>query len=166
MILNPEYLGVIRNARNIGEELRLNWETPKRWKLIREFYAEIEPYILDGERVSPYMVPLADFMTPIEYAVWCDIRCYGLPFYMQYPVGRRFVDFGDPVRKIAIEVDGKAYHSPEKDAPKNAEILNEGWYLFRVTGRDALYRQDAIAKVAGIYGVDIPSGDEWQESEQ
>lgn len=165
MILNPEHIDIHVNARNIGEELRRDWETPKRWNLIRKFYRDVEPLILDGQRVSPYMIPLADFMTPIEYAVWCDIRCYGLPFYMQYPVGRRFVDFGDPVTKIAIEVDGAAYHSPEKDAKKTAEILDEGWHLFRVTGRDAIYKQDAIARVASIYGVNIPSGDEWQEQE-
>lgn len=149
--------------RSIGDEFRECWNTPKRWNLIRRLYKEVEPMILSGERVSPYFAPFADFMTPIEHAVWNEIRCYGLPFYMQYPVGKRFVDFGDPVEMIAIEVDGAAYHTPEADAKKTEEINSEGWILFRISGKDALYKHDAIADVAEHYGIRLHSEDEWQE---
>jgi len=149
--------------RTIGDEFREYWDTPKRWNLIRKLYKEVEPMILSGERISPYFAPFADYMTPIERAVWGEIRCYGLPFYMQYPVGRRFVDFGDPVEMVAIEVDGAAYHTPEADAKKTEEIMNEGWILFRITGKDAFYKQNAIADVAEHYGVRLHSEEEWQE---
>lgn len=164
--MSPDVLEAINYSRDcsvIGEELRKHWDTPKRWGLIRKYYKQVEPMILEGRRLSPYGIPLADFMTPIESAVWQEIRCYGLPFYMQYPVGRRFVDFGDPVQQIAIEVDGKAYHSPEKDAKKTAEIVKEGWQLFRISGRDAIYKKVTIAEVALCYGKDIYKieGEEW-----
>lgn len=160
-----EYMKVSRRCDRIGKDLRKDWDSPRRWNLIREYYKEVEPLILDGSRISPYGIPLADYMTPIDRAIWNDIRCYGLPFYMQYPVGRRFVDFGDPITRIAIEVDGKAYHSAEKDAPKNAEIRAAGWRLFRIKGSVALYKEDAIADVLHAYGKEIYREDEWQEQE-
>ena len=44
------------------------------------------------------------------------LGCLGLPFYPQYPIGKYFVDFADPVKKIVIECDGKKYHQDkEKD---------------------------------------------------
>lgn len=148
-------------CRDLGNELRDNWDSPKRWNIIREYYAMVEPHILDGYKLSPYEIPLADYMTPIERAVWGELRCFGLPFYIQYPVGRRFVDFGDPVRKIAIEVDGAAFHTPGRDAKKNADCLAEGWRIIRISGRDALYSKYAISEVANTYGFDLPSEEEW-----
>jgi very-short-patch-repair endonuclease len=133
-------------------ELEGAWDTPRRWGIIREYYAIRGPQIRGGYRLSPYELGLGENLTPIEAAVWQEIRCVGLPFYPQYPVGRRFVDFGDPKMQIAIEVDGKAYHTPEKDAKKDAELAEQGWRVFRITGRDAIYRQHNLAEIFRIYG--------------
>ena len=128
------------------------WDTPFRWKVIRDYYAKVTPAILSGYRPDPYELGLYEFFTPIEKAVWEEIRYHGLPFYPQYPVGRRFVDFGDPIMQLAIEVDGKAFHSREIDAPRDAEIAAQGWQMMRITGGQALYRENILSAIMGVYG--------------
>lgn len=140
-----------QQARQIREELAASWETKQRWNLIRRYYEMVTPDIMDGIRISPYEIGLGEKMTPIEYALWCEIRYVGLPFYLQYPVGRRFVDFGDPVFRIAIEADGAAYHTPAGDAQKDSELRSFGWRVFRVKGKDALWRDNALDFLMGYY---------------
>lgn len=149
-----------RKCRSMADELREHWDTPKRWQIIRDYYKSVEPAILNGARIDPYGLGLGDRMTPIEFALWCEIRYYGLPFYPQYPVGNRFVDFGDPVMQIAIEADGKLFHSPEKDAKKNAELRGHGWRVFRLSGADALYKENVIEPILACYGKRIVVDDE------
>lgn len=85
---------------------------------------------------DPYII--ADWImlfTPIEQAIWEDIRCYGLPFWPQFPVGRFVVDFADPLRKIALECDGAAYHDADKDRRRDAALEKMGWTTYRIPGR-------------------------------
>lgn len=136
------------------DELARVWDTPQRWKIIRDYYALRFDAIAAGERLDVYELGLDRFLTPIERLVWGDIRELGLPFYMQYPVGRRFVDFGDPVRCIAIEADGAAFHTPEGDARKDADLKECGWTVFRIPGRDAVCTRGAntVREIARWYG--------------
>lgn len=77
-----------------------------------------------------------DKLSPIEEHVWSSIRYLGLPFYPQFPVGPYFLDFGDPVRKIGIEVDSRRWHQDEdKDLRRQAEIEAEGWEIHRFPSR-------------------------------
>lgn len=140
-------------------QLLVDWETPKRWGIIREYYRMVEPLLLEGYRLSPYELGLGEKLTPIEYALWSDIRYMGLPFYMQYPVGRRFVDFGDPRMKIAIEADSAKWHTPEKDLIRDRELRNEGWRVFRIGGSDC-FKRDALFEVAHAYGVNLEVDEE------
>lgn len=73
--------------------------------------------------------------TPIEQAAWGDIRCAGLPLWPQLPVGRFFVDFGNPVVKVVLECDGKEWHDERKDAERDRELNSMGWRVFRASGR-------------------------------
>jgi very-short-patch-repair endonuclease len=150
-----------RRVRELRAALEGAWDTPRRWKIIREYYAIRGPHIEAGRKLSPYELGLGEGMTPIEAALWHEIRLAALPFYLQYPVGRRFVDFGDPVMRIAIEADGKAYHTPEKDAQKDAELAEQGWTVFRVTGRDAIYKKHNLAGVFRLYGRPEMENPEW-----
>lgn len=76
-------------------------------------------------------------LTPIEQALWHDIRAESLVMYPQFPAGRFFVDFGNPVWKVAIECDGERWHSDAaKDAARQREIEALGWSVYRITGRD------------------------------
>jgi very-short-patch-repair endonuclease len=72
--------------------------------------------------------------TPIEAAVWTDIRGRGLDLWPQLPVGRYFVDFGNPVARVAIECDGKDFHDERRDALRDAELARSGWRVWRVPG--------------------------------
>lgn len=121
------------------EALKDRWEigkdTPQRWQIIRDAYELMLPRIMEGY-VNPYFLDW-DF-TPIENLAWMDIRGRGLPLYPQFPVGRVFIDFADPVRKIGVELDGAAYHDHAKDLARDTALLNQGWKIFRVKGRDAV----------------------------
>ena len=110
----------------------------EKWKAIREIYK------LQGglSGRSPYFVDWAAIMTPIECCAWQSIRQLGLPMFPQYPVGRAFVDFGDPVRHVAIECDGKKFHDPQKDAARDASLWDLGWSVYRLSGSDLWKGQD------------------------
>lgn len=134
-------------AFRLGEvidEWRRTWErvrrTPQRWKFLRDLYAAIEPGILSGQFRSP------DFLdwefTPIELDMWCSIRALGLPFWPQFPVGRFFVDFGDPVWRIALECDGAKFHNAERDAARDAEVKALGWKVIRFPGWQCIKGED------------------------
>lgn len=87
----------------------------------------IDPYAWDHEAGIS--------MTPIERALWSDIRAVGLVMYPQFPVGRFFVDFGNPVAKVAIECDGAAWHQDKKrDEERQARIEAMGWTVYRLSG--------------------------------
>lgn len=87
-------------------------------------------------RSDPYKYfPWFQRFTPIEKNVWRDIRYLGLPFYPQFPIGKYFVDFADPLMKIVIEVDGKEFHKDhEKDLARQREIESKGWEVIRIPG--------------------------------
>ena len=112
-----------------------------RFTRIRAFYRRHEAGILanrDDWYDDPYLWNSEGRieLTPIESALWHDIRAEGLVLYPQYPVGRFFVDFGNPVWKIAIECDGKAWHRDgERDAKRQADIERMGWTVYRAPGR-------------------------------
>ena len=88
----------------------------------------IDPYAWESIRMQ---------MTPIEWALWGDIRAESAVMYPQIPVGPYFVDFGNPGAKVAIECDGKSWHIDKaKDAARDAELQKLGWTVYRITGRD------------------------------
>lgn len=50
-------------------------------------------------------------------------------------VGKWFIDFSDPDRKIALEIDGKQHELPERkasDESKDAYLISEGWVVYRI----------------------------------
>lgn len=112
------------------------------WNRIVAHYAHYAPIILARRRdewaVDPYcrdngMVS----MTPIEALLWGDLREANAIVYPKYPVGRYFVDFANPVVKVAIECDGKAFHQDwRKDAARQDAIEDMGWSVYRIAGRN------------------------------
>lgn len=96
--------------------------------------------------IDPYEAGLDAYMTPIEAGMWHDLRAEGIVVYPQYPVGRFFVDFGNPVAKVALECDGAAFHQDwRKDAERDRQINALGWSVYRFTGKECL--QDFIETV-------------------
>lgn len=90
------------------------------------------------ERQDPYKFgDWFEWLTPVERNVWSDIRYLGLPMYPQFPVGKYYLDFADPFRKIAIEVDGKIHLEKEvkaKDDLKDKYLESKGWTVIRIQG--------------------------------
>lgn len=147
-LLSADDAGLLARVRKMGERRsnwRAQWEAhkdgPGRWNVLRKIYAELEPELLEG-RCDPYFIDWMPVFTPIESDMWHYIRALGLPFYPQYPVGRFFVDFADPAKKIAIECDGKQWHDAAKDAKRDSVLLSLGWRVMRFTGRQCYLDQD------------------------
>lgn len=112
---------------------------PERFRRIRHNYKLFQQLVDAGldswMHTNQYEVgDWVKIFTPIEAAVWADIRSSGLPLWPQLPVGRFFVDFGNPVAKIALECDGKQWHDPAKDAMRDKELRGMGWIVFRSPG--------------------------------
>lgn len=110
------------------------------WDEIREHYRSAQPKILAAQRnewaIDPYAWDEAGIrLTPIEQWLWADLRACDSVMYPQYPVGKRFVDFGNPIAKVAIECDGAAFHTDKaKDAARDAELRALGWTTYRIPG--------------------------------
>lgn len=109
------------------------------WQIVRTKPAHvwaIDPYEIDWQAV----------FSPIEQAMWADIRAEGMVLYPQHPVGRFFVDFGNPVARVALECDGARWHAERKqqDLARQREIEARGWRVFRVTGSECFHRNKAV----------------------
>ena len=125
-----------------------------RFEALREFYAAFDVVIhragKNNRGMGAYTVDWLSVFTPIEYALWHDIRNHSCVMYPQYPVGRYFVDFANPVARVAIECDGAAWHQDyEKDAQRQRDIEAMGWTVYRITGRDCKTDFDEVNHVPG-----------------
>lgn len=151
----------------LGSILSDEWnDLPRRFELLREIYELMTPAIKrDKGRNDPYFANWVRFMTPIEMNLWQDIRCNGLPFFPQYPIGGFFVDFADPIKHIALEADGAMWHNEKKDAQRDAIIEDMGWRVFRFTGADT-FKLGVLNGVLRLYGKPEIREEEWLESEQ
>ena len=103
----------------------------RKWSAIRNIYKTV-----DVSSYVPYVVDWMVIFSPIERMAWGEIRDYGLPFFPQFPVGKFFADFADPVKKIVIECDGKEFHDQSRDADRDAQMNLDGWKVFRISGSD------------------------------
>lgn len=112
------------------------------WAAVRAHYADFTPRILAAKAnewaIDPYAWEGAGiYMTPIERNLWADIRTADVVMYPQYPVGKVFVDFANPVAKVAIECDGKEFHQDvRKDIERDRLLESLGWRVYRITGAD------------------------------
>ncbi len=115
-----------------------------KFSAIRDHYETLKPLIFEytskepSRWVSPYSndVDWLAQLSPIEIPMWMTIRSFGgAPFYPQYPLGRYYLDFANPILKIAIECDGKDWHTKEQDDERDLDIMRRwGWITFRISG--------------------------------
>lgn len=135
-------------------------------KVIRERYKFWKP------RDDPYnFFDWYKIFSPAERLVWADIRFHGLRFYPQYPAGRYFIDFADPVEKIGIEVDGEQYHQDfKKDDARQKDLERMGWKIVRISGSEVYSNDNYLLEKLGIRHCDNPSedndnGEQWDLQE-
>lgn len=123
---------------------------PNDWNAIRKFYADLNPMILSRPKnewaSDPYCWTEPRGMinfTPIESWLWSDIRQCGAVLWPQYPVMNFFVDFANPVAKVAIECDGAAYHTDKaKDDARDKRLTDAGWTVYRISGKHCRIEAD------------------------
>lgn len=100
-------------------------------------YDKIIKHHSDG-RNTMYRANPCDWTTifsPIEFDAWQSIRCKGnIPLYPQFPVGKYYIDFGNPFYKVGLELDGKNYHDQNKDFNRDIELHQLGWKIIRING--------------------------------
>ena len=113
------------------------------WQGIKRHYESVAPQIMAAGRnewgVDPYAweSEAKIRLTPIELWLWHDIRAIDMVLYPQYPVRWHFADFANPVAKVVIECDGKAFHEDKaKDAARDQRMQAEGWTVYRFTGSE------------------------------
>ena len=109
----------------------------RKWPALREIHKQISSY-------KAYAVDWTRVFTPIERAAWSEIRYYSLPMLPQFPIGRVFVDFADPGKKICIECDGEEFHDAAKDKARDEILNSQGWCVFRISGADCWREPEII----------------------
>lgn len=135
--------------RPLAENIRLARDWKERLTAIKWYYRQVQMDIdrtpCDEWAFDVYEVDWPMYFTPIESAIWSDIRRLGLVLYPQYPVrtvddcGQEertfFCDFGNPARKVAVECDGKTFHNnPSRDQERDRRLRRAGWTVYRFTG--------------------------------
>lgn len=114
----------------------------ERRKIMAQAYALMLPEIEEAAKLSlgrwtdPYFLEWDIFSTPIGKEAWCCIRSRNVVFYPEYPVLNYFLDFANPILKVGVELDGKQYHDPVKDAVRDANLAKEGWTIYRIPGSE------------------------------
>lgn len=75
----------------------------------------------------------------IERRLYEALKANGEYVKSQIPCGKYSIDLALPVYRIAIECDGEAYHSSEKqkahDRQKDAFLRKNGWKVLRFPGK-------------------------------
>lgn len=106
-------------------------------KTIRNIYNSLDKS--DLGRNDPYIIDLK--FSPIEYDMWYSLRVHSNTRYFrpEFPIGKYFADFADPIHKIVIECDGKEFHTDfEKDKIRQREIEKLGWIVLRFNPKQIL----------------------------
>lgn len=135
---NEDVMRCLVNQQQLSAAWHESQTIQKRWGVIREFYmrnmADIDKAGPYGWGIDAYEIPIYESFSPIEELAWAEIRSSGIVMYPQYPVFNWFIDFANPSLRIGLELDGAAYHTPEKDAAKDEFLHAQGWKIFRITG--------------------------------
>ncbi|MDP4087119.1 MAG: DUF559 domain-containing protein [Bacillota bacterium] len=92
------------------------------------------------KKVDPFYRELRKCESPIEKRLFKAIQRLNCYVVTQYPFGRYRLDMAIPNLQIAIEADGKAYHSSPsqraRDRKRDAYLKSHGWQTLRFTGSE------------------------------
>jgi len=129
-------------SRNHSDLNKMNcWKMTYKDRLeIAAFYREINEYR------DIFEINWCEMLSPIEFPIWEELRVLGLPFKPQFPVLKYFVDFADDKKRIAIEADGKGYHSD--DSARDKAMSEVGWEVYRVTGSECVRSTLSLGEIS------------------
>ncbi len=104
-----------------------------RFAAIRKIYDAVD---LSKRNPYPFNIDWSQILTPIEFELWCELRCSQFQARPQFPVGRYFLDFAIPEFKIGLEADGKDWHDKDADKLRDEDLWTQGWRIFRLAGHE------------------------------
>jgi very-short-patch-repair endonuclease len=151
--------------------VRAGMPLSERFNAIRHNYkrkqAMVDAGLDEWFRGDPYdIAPWPELFTPIEYALWFDIRGRGLDLWPQLPVGRFFADFGNPVARIVVECDGKEFHrDTAKDCARDQEMEAMGWTVVRIPGWQCNRQILTSAEAQEKHGISEDEYESWRDRE-
>lgn len=138
-------------------------EITDKWGFFRQLYMENIPFILEASREdikrwsNIYLLDWRKHLSPIEQIAWDSIRdASHVVLYPQFPVFNYFIDFANPILRVGLELDGKNYHSEEKDLQKDKKLNRFGWKIYRVSGSETMakYFNNSELDEQGIIGTE------------
>jgi len=110
-----------------------NMETRKKVQITLAKTLELYPEKRINARMAKHRK--SGRKTYIETRMALLLDKMGVDYVFQYPILRYNTDFAIPTLKIVIECDGEYWHKDkEKDAIRQKNIENEGWFVLRYTG--------------------------------
>jgi very-short-patch-repair endonuclease len=99
---------------------------------------------------DPFTRELIKTESPIERRLFRILWSLNYPVVCQYPFYRYSLDLAIPALKIAIEADGKAYHSTKKqkahDRKRDAFLRSHGWQTLRFSGSQINGNMDWVVR--------------------
>ena len=136
---------LIRRAP-FAERIRCAQNLSERFAAIDGYYRAAWPAVKLAPchrwAIDPYEVDWCALFSPIEDAVWFEIRAEGIVLYPQHPIAGFFVDFGHPVARVAVECDGRKFHSDRaKDDERQHAIESRGWKVYRLTSSECRWQR-------------------------
>jgi very-short-patch-repair endonuclease len=107
------------------------------------FYRDVTPKAMELPAyewaVDINCIEWRSMFSPIEDALWSDIRDEGAVLYPQYPVGPYFADFANPKAGVIVECDGAAFHlDKERDERRDKFMRDRGFAVIRMTGSECM----------------------------
>jgi len=95
--------------------------------------------------------------SPIEASLLREFHLLGYYPKPQYWIGKYRIDLAFEKERLAIECDGKDWHSSESqkenDRQKDEFLKGHGWKVLRIKGSDIFRRADEIVKV--LIGLEV-----------
>jgi very-short-patch-repair endonuclease len=87
-----------------------------------------------------------------EVILWRALRTRpsGFKFRKQHPIGPWSLDFACLSARLAIEIDGEAHNRgerPARDAARDADLAERGFFTLRIAARDVLTDLDAAVRL-------------------
>lgn len=132
-----------------------------RWEaILRNYhaYGMNEKGRLNSNSLPPPAFIQKDHFTPIEWDVWTVARGLAFDILPQYPSEGYFLDFANPFLRLAIECDGRAYHSgasnKARDEKRDTVLCGAGWSVLRIDGSRCVRLREDPTELAELIDPD------------